>query len=111
LELERVVRAIATHPDKSKMTLLIDNSNIFDEDANLVLSSVVMNLLMEEDLDVSDGPEISLTGQLNEIQWSVLISRLYGRIVLDNENREAIAHAKAENMALFELDTLNYPSG
>jgi hypothetical protein len=104
LELERVVRAIATHPDKNKMTLLVDSSNISDEDANLVLSSVAMNLLMEEDLDVSDGPEISLIGQLSEIQWSVLISRLYGRIVLDNENREAIGRAKAENIPSLELD-------
>ncbi len=106
LELERVVRAIAIHPDKSKMTLLIDTSNISDEDANLALSSVAMNLLMEEDLDVSDGPEISLIGQLSEIQWSVLMPRLHGRIVLKNENREAIAHAKAQNIALFELDSL-----
>ncbi|MEG4119586.1 glycosyltransferase [Microcoleus sp. N9_B4] len=106
LELERVVRSIATHPDKSKMALLVDTSNISDEDANLALSSVAMNLLMEEDLDVSDVPEISLIGQLSESQWSVLMPRLHGRIVLENENREAIAHAKAQNIALFELDSL-----
>ncbi|MEG4026328.1 glycosyltransferase [Microcoleus sp. S13C4] len=104
LQLERVVRAIATHRDKSKMTLLVDNSNIADEDANLALSSVAINLLMEEDLDVSDGPEISLIGQLSELQWSALISRLYSRIVLENDNREAIAHAKAENIPSLELD-------
>jgi len=105
LELERVVRAIATHPDKSKMTLLVDNSNISDEDANLALSSVAMNLLMEEDLDVSDGPEISLIGQFSEIQWSALIPRLYGRIVLENENTEAIVQAKAQNIPTFEPDS------
>ena len=104
LELERVVRAIATHRDKSKMTLLVDNSNIADEDANLALSGVAMNLLMEEDLDVSDGPEISLIGQLSEIQWSALIPRLHGRIVLENENIKAIAHATAENIPSLELD-------
>jgi hypothetical protein len=105
LELERVVRAIATHPDKSKMSLLVDNSNISDEDANLALSSVAMNLLMEEDLDVSDGPEISLIGQLSEIQWSALIPRIYGRIVLENENTEAIVQAKAQNIPTFEPDS------
>lgn len=105
LELEQVVRAIATHPDKSKMTLLIDNSNISDEDANLALSSVAMNLLMEEDLDVSQGPEISLIGQLSEIQRSALIPRLYGRIVLENENKEAILQAKAQNIPTFALDS------
>jgi len=104
LELEGVVRAIATHPDKSNITLLVDTSNISDEDANLALSGVAMNLLMEQDLDVSDGPEISLIGQLSEMQREILISRLYGRIVLENENIEAIAQAKAENIALFELD-------
>ncbi|MEG4866674.1 MULTISPECIES: glycosyltransferase [unclassified Microcoleus] len=105
LELERVVRAIATHPDKSKMTLLVDSRDISDEDANLALSSVAMNLLMEEDLDVSDGPEISLIGQLSEIQWSALIPRIYGRIVLEHENTEAIVQAKAQNIPTFEPDS------
>ena len=104
LELEGVVRAIANHPDKNKMTLLVDSSNISDEDASLALSGVAMNLLMEEDLDVSEGPEISLIGQLSEMQREILISRLHSRIVLENENTEAIAQAKAENIALFELD-------
>ncbi|MEG5040794.1 MULTISPECIES: methyltransferase domain-containing protein [unclassified Microcoleus] len=105
LELERVVRLIATHPDKSKMTLLVDHSNISEEDANLALSSVAMNLLMEEDLDVSDGPEISLIGQLSEIQWSALIPRLYGRILLENESREVIAVAGHEEIPSYLLDS------
>jgi glycosyltransferase involved in cell wall biosynthesis/predicted O-methyltransferase YrrM len=105
LELGRVVRAIATHPDKTKMTLLVETSNISEEDANLALSSVAMNLLMEEDLDVSDGPEISLIGQLSEMQWSALVPRLYCRIVLNNENQEAIAQAKGDNISSFELDS------
>jgi hypothetical protein len=105
LELERVVRAIATHPDKSKMTLLVDSSNISDEDANLALSSVAMNLLMEEDLDVSDGPEILLIGQLSEIQWSVLMPRLNGRIVLGNENIEAIAQIAVPNIPSFQINS------
>jgi len=105
LELVELVRAIATHPDKSKMTLLVDSSNISDEDANLVLSSVAMNLLMEEDLDVSDGPEISLIGQLSEIQWSVLMPRLNGRIILDNENKEAIAQIAFPNIPSFQINS------
>ena len=104
LELVEVLRAIATHPDKSKMTLVVDNSNISHEDANLALSSVAMSLLMEKDLDISDGPEISLIGLLSEIQWSALIPRLYSRILLENENKKAIAHAKADNIPSLELD-------
>ncbi len=105
LELERVVRAIATHPDKSKIALLVDSSNISEQDANLALSSVAMNLLMEEDLDVSEGPEISLIGELSKNQWSALIPRLYGRIVLENESREAIAALRHEEIPSYLLDS------
>lgn len=100
-ELVEVVRAIANHPDKSKITLLVDTTNISDENADLALSSIAMNLLMEEDLDVSDGPEISLIGHLSNIQWETLIPKLYGRIVLENENLEAMEQAKAENIQKF----------
>lgn len=53
-ELENVLRAIATHPDSSQIALLIDTNGISEEDANLVLSGVVMNLLIQEDLDVTE---------------------------------------------------------
>ncbi|MEG4859826.1 hypothetical protein QUB75_20245 [Microcoleus sp. K1-B6] len=104
VDIERVMRAIATHPDKSKMTLLVDSSNISEEDANLALSGVAMNLLMEEDLDVSDGPQISLIGQLSKIQWEALMPRIHGRVVLENENRDAIAAAGYEEIPSYLLD-------
>jgi hypothetical protein len=103
-ELTNAIGAIANHPDKSKMTLLVDRSNVSEEDANLALSGVAMNLLIEQDLDVSDGPEISLIGQLSQMQREILISRLHGRIVLENENREAIAQAISQSISSFELD-------
>jgi hypothetical protein len=40
------------------MTLLVDTSNIPDEDAELAISGVVMNLLMEEDLDVAEEQKL-----------------------------------------------------
>ena len=57
-----------------------------------------MNLLMQEELDVSEGLEISFLGQLGEIQWKALLPRIQARIVLENENQEAIALFKAENI-------------
>ncbi|MEG4226651.1 hypothetical protein QUA44_04360 [Microcoleus sp. N9_A2] len=106
-DLESVIKATMAHPDKSEMTLLIDTSNISDEDANLVLSSVAMNLLMEEDLDVSEGPEISLMGRLSEIQWETLMTCLDGRIILENENKEAIAQLADDNIPSYKLDRLS----
>lgn len=105
-DLASVIKATMAHPEKGEMTLLIDTSNISDEDANLVLSSVAMNLLMEEDLDVSDGPEISLIGRLSEIQWETLKTCLDGRIVLENENKDAFAKVTVEDIPLLQLDSL-----
>jgi len=103
LDLERVVKAIATHPNRSHITLLVDTSSISEEDANLFLSGVAMNLLMQEDLDVTDGVEISLVRQLGELQWEALLPRLHARIVLEKENQQALTHAGAETLPASEL--------
>jgi glycosyltransferase involved in cell wall biosynthesis len=108
LELVKVVREIATHPDKSKMTLLVDTTNIPDEEANLALSSIAMNLLMEEDLDVSDAPDIIALGHLNEIQWQALLPRLHARIVLENDNKDKIASLAAEITPTFQVHNLTF---
>ncbi|MBD1834558.1 glycosyltransferase [Cyanobacteria bacterium FACHB-472] len=105
IDLERVIKAIATHPQKSQMTLLIETANISEEDANFIVSSVAMNLIMQEDLDVNEGPEISLTGKLGEIHWKALLPRIYARIVMQNENQQAIAVVKAENIPTCNLDS------
>ncbi|MEM1170359.1 MAG: glycosyltransferase [Cyanobacteria bacterium P01_H01_bin.35] len=106
LELQEVIKSLVTHPDRGKMTLLIDNSNISAEDADLILSSVVMNLLMESELEVDEGPEIVLVGELSQIQWSVLMPQLQGRIKLEHENEEVKAQLKTENIPVIELDRL-----
>lgn len=52
--------------DKNEIMLLIDISNIFEENVDLILFGVVINFLMEEDLDVNEGLEIFLVGELSE---------------------------------------------
>jgi hypothetical protein len=108
LELEGAIKAIATRSNSSQITLLVDNSNIPAEEANLVLSSVAMNILMQEDLDITDGLEISLVGQLSEIQWNALLPRIRSRIVLENENQEAIATLKLESLPSYQLDSISH---
>jgi len=105
-DLANVIRAIATHPDKNYITLLIDTSNISEEDADLAVSSVVMNLLMEEELEVEEGPEISILGKLSDRQWEALLTRLQSRIVLENENQGAIAQAKVDKIPAWEISSL-----
>lgn len=102
-ELASVVRAVVAHPEHNRTTLLIDTSGIPEEDANLALSSVAMHLLLEEDLDVADGPEISLIGELSEMQWEALLPHIQARIVLEHESQSAIAAAGAENLSSWKL--------
>jgi len=106
-DLVNVLRVVATHPDKERMTLLIDTSNISDEDAEIAVSGVTMNLLMEEELDVEEGLEISLIGKLDEMQWSALLPYIQARIVLEHENPQVIAFFKAETLPSYELDSFN----
>ena len=109
-ELERVMKKLAINPEKSGIMLLIDTSNISDEDANLILSSIAMNLMMQEDLDVEDGPTIYLLGEemKGEVPWQVLLSNLSYRIILENENPDAIAMAGAEKLQFFTLEELSH---
>jgi glycosyltransferase involved in cell wall biosynthesis len=69
-----MLEKIATHPEQ--MTLLIDTKGISFEDANLLLSSLIMNLLMEEDLGVDEELQISLVPELSSLQWDYLLTRV-----------------------------------
>jgi hypothetical protein len=103
LELAQVVKAIAIHPNNSNITLLIYTHNVDEDDANLLLSSVAMHLLMEEELEVPEEVEISLVGHLEEIQWQALLARIQGRIELENENKQLNIVAKIPKISILDL--------
>ncbi|MBN3896817.1 MAG: glycosyltransferase [Nostoc sp. NOS(2021)] len=107
LELQRVMKAIATHPNSEKTTLIIDTGNIAGEDAELFLSSVVMNLLVQEDFDVTEELEISLVENLADIQWEALLPRIHARIVLEYEDKNALSQAKAETLTSYEIESFS----
>ncbi|MEH2286202.1 MAG: FkbM family methyltransferase [Nostoc sp.] len=107
LELQRVMKAIATHSNSEKTTLLIDTGNIAGEDAELFLSSVVMNLLLQEDLDVTERLEISLVENLADIQWQALLPRINARILLEHEDQQALAQVAATKVPFCQIDNLS----
>jgi glycosyltransferase involved in cell wall biosynthesis len=107
IQLQRVMKAIATHFSDEKITLLIDTDNIVDEDAEMFLSSVVMNLLVEENLDITEGLEISPVANLADIQWEALLPRIHARIVLEHEDQQAIAQVQAFKLPSRQLDSLS----
>ena len=68
LELELIIRILVSHPERDFLTLLIDVSETLEKselDTSLILSGIVINLLVEEDLDINGEPEIILLENLN----------------------------------------------
>ncbi|MBE8998100.1 glycosyltransferase [Nostoc sp. LEGE 12447] len=105
-DLASVISSLTTHPDKTCLTLLIDTQNISDEEADMLLSSLTMNLLMEDDVDITEGPEISLLGKMSHTQWKTLLPRIHTRIALATDNQSAITQAKAETLPSSDVDSL-----
>ncbi|MBD3563488.1 glycosyltransferase family 4 protein, partial [Planktothrix sp. FACHB-1355] len=108
-EMAAVMRILGTHPDRDRINLLIDISSISENseiDVNLFLSSLVMNLLMEEDVDVTDGLEISPVGKLDSLQWEVLLPQIHSRIRFENENKKQTPQIKIESIQVIDLDKI-----
>lgn len=103
--LERVIRSIFIYPEPSKITLLIENSNTFDE-VDMIISAIIMDLI-QEDIDISEEPAISFTGELNQMQWKLLLPQVNARIALKNENKQAIIKVGAENIPVVEIEGLD----
>ncbi|MEH2052150.1 glycosyltransferase [Nostoc sp.] len=104
LALEQVIKTLVNHVNNEKITLIINTSNIATEDAEIFLSSISMNLLLEEDLDINQGLEISLLENLSEIEWQALLPRINARLILEHEDREALAKVPVKNLGCYELD-------
>ncbi len=93
-EIAAVLRAIAQHPDRAAIMLLVNQSN-FPEDAEVsleeVFSSIVLNLFLSEGTDISSsGIEIQLIPALTEIAAEVLSQQQVYRIPLKSENLSAL---------------------
>lgn len=108
LELERVIKAIATHPISNQIKLLIHSDDISQEKACLVMSSLLMNLLIQQNFDLTEGCEISLVSELEPIEWESIASNLHANIILKQENQEALALFETENLSRYEIEEFSY---
>ncbi|MEG4454180.1 O-linked N-acetylglucosamine transferase family protein [Microcoleus sp. N9_A1] len=110
LELEQIIRSLVSHPDRDFLTILIYVSESLensDLDAHLILSAIVMNLFMEEDLDTSCEPEIILLENLNRSQWLDILPHIQYRIKLNAENHQAIADSGITLIPVVEQEQLS----
>ncbi|GJD23729.1 hypothetical protein RIVM261_086850 [Rivularia sp. IAM M-261] len=102
-DLEQVIIKLTKHTESQHTTLLIETSNSADNYAEFLLSAVSMNILMQEDTDISEGLEISFVNQLSDLQWQALLPHLNARIPLEYEDKDALTQAKAESLPNLDL--------
>ena len=100
-ELGKIFYQLAQHPDAGQMSLIVETGSLTDiEIANNLISAVIMNLMLTEELDVTEFMAISLTGKLAPIQWSMLLPKLHGKLKLELEHLHVIALSNLPNIEL-----------
>jgi glycosyltransferase involved in cell wall biosynthesis len=103
-ELGQLFYRLSQHPNVSQMSLLIATSNDVDPDAaEMLISSISMNIMMSEGIDITEYLLISLTGKLAPIQWQALLPKLQGRIKLELEDAIAIESSGANLISEIQL--------
>ncbi len=100
-ELGKIFYQLAQHPDAGQISLIVETGSLTDiEIANNLISAVIMNLMLTEELDVTEFIAISLTGKLAPIQWSMLLPKLHGKIKLELEHLHVIELSDLPNVKL-----------
>jgi len=107
LELEKVLIFVLHHPHSQQITLFVETGHLHEDDVNLFLSGIVMNLLVTENFDISHECEISLVTNLDGQQWSLFLSHLHGRIILEYQNQAALAGLFLEKIPSYKIDDFN----
>jgi len=106
-ELERVINALITHPNPSSLTLFIEASNILEDDADLIISAVIMNVLMSKNLDPKALPEISLIDSMAVENWDSFLSHLNAHIILNYENHEIVTQLKLDCLSAVDINNIH----
>lgn len=93
--LENVLLTVGEHPDRTKITLLINSVNfpIHPElTADLLLANLVLKILVDYQIDLSnEGAEITLIDEFfNQKKFSQVIKKVNYTISLEQEDREQL---------------------
>lgn len=97
-DLVNAIDMVINHSDINNITLLIHTSSINNEYANLVLSDVVMNLMMQSEYSLLDSLEISLIGDMPKKEWQAILPLINARMYLEKEDQYAIKELGAETI-------------
>lgn len=108
-ELSQVIRAVLNHPDKKHLSLLIETSDLDEQDAMMLISAITMKIFLEEELTIDDSEEYPChcLGKTNNLELATILNLLHGRIFLEHENKGVLENFAAENIPVITYDILN----
>ncbi|AFZ48015.1 glycosyl transferase family 2 [Cyanobacterium stanieri PCC 7202] len=90
------------------ITLIIDRTSITEEDANLIISGIAMNLMMEEDLDLENILNFSFIDNIEESQWQKILPKITAKITLNCDNQDMVNNPLFEDLITIMADRTNY---
>lgn len=82
-DLVSLIKKVANYQNTN---LLIDTTEFSQEDAELMFSSVITSLTLEEDLEISDSLQLQFIGDLTQAEWENLKNYLHQRIYLNGDH-------------------------
>ena len=102
-EIEQIANLVGTHPDSQTTTLLIEANDINIDVTEAILSDIMINFMMKEDVQISEGFNISFVSNLDYIQWKLLLPQIRARIIMKGENQEVLSNSDFNNIPLSDF--------
>ncbi len=106
-ELQVMMQYLCTIEESNPISLLLTTNNLDDlERGNFILSAAGMELMMKEDLDVTDYLDVSLLDKLSQLNCVELLPKLHGRMNLELEDKSAIE--QFDSNALNQINLVDF---
>lgn len=113
--LSQLFQGILLHPQRTRMTLLLDATGVDPETADWAISSVVMHLMEQMDVEPEGAPEIVLLSEMESDptkgeaplqRWRVLLPFVAARVLLARESSMVEVCAEVGTVTSCPVDSL-----
>jgi len=106
-DLNCIIKSLLTHPDCIYLSLLVESSEIDEEDADLILSDILMNIFSVEPVDATDELEIILLGKLDRLQWQAFLPQVHWHVLLEAENESFVTEMGVQSIPTCRIEELS----
>jgi MoaA/NifB/PqqE/SkfB family radical SAM enzyme len=103
-EISLIIKNIADLPNKEFMAILIDTTGVDRDDASLMVSAALMEVMVEEEVEIDEEIEnMLILTKISNLKDSGLKDRITYRIALANENNDTIKSSGLYNLPVINI--------